>query len=369
MPPGVVTLTFPDTPDPTTAVILVAELTVNEVAATPPKLTAVAPVKFVPVIVIDVPVPPLVGVNAVTVGGGTNVNPANDAVPPGVVTFTFPVAPIPTTAVILVAELTVNEVAATPPKLTAVAPVKFVPVIVTDVPAGTSVTITGTNFTGATAVSFGGVAATSFTVNSATSITAVVGIGATGNVNVTTPGGTASLAGFTFVPPPTVTAFTPTSGGTGTSITITGTNFTGATAVSFGGVAATSFTVNSATSITAVVGSGVSGNVSVTTPGGTATLPGFIFNTVTGISSPSVNSFELRIYPNPVIDMATIIHPSSNKNTQIRLIDITGKIVKVIVPMRNTAQSQVDLKILPAGIYNLIWSDGSRILSRTLMIK
>ena len=236
-------------------------------------------------------------------------------------------------------------------------------------PAGTSVTITGTNFTGATAVSFGGVTATSFTVNSATSITAVVGIGATGNVNVTTPGGTSSLAGFTFVPPPTVTAFTPTSGGTGTSITITGTNFTGATAVSFGGVAATSFTVNSATSITAVVGSGVSGNVSVTTPGGTATLPGFIFNTVTGISSPSVNSFELRIYPNPVIDMATIIHPSSNKNTQIRLIDITGKIVKVILPMRNTAQSQVDLKILPAGIYNLIWSDGSRILSRTLMIK
>ena len=47
-----------------------------------------------------------------------NVKPAIDAVPPGVVTLILPDAPIPTTAVILVAELTVNEEAATPPKFT-----------------------------------------------------------------------------------------------------------------------------------------------------------------------------------------------------------------------------------------------------------
>ena len=39
-------------------------------------------------------------------------------------------------------------------------------------------------------------------------------------------------------------------------MTITGTNFTGATAVTFGGTAATSFTVANATTITATVGSG-----------------------------------------------------------------------------------------------------------------
>ena len=133
IPPGVVRLTFPDAPVPTTAVIVVAELTVNDEAATPPKFTTVAPVKFVPVIVIDVPAPPLVGVNEVIVGPGINVNPANDAIPPGVVTLTFPDAPVPTIAVMLVDELTINDEAATPPKLTAVAPVKFVPVIVIDV--------------------------------------------------------------------------------------------------------------------------------------------------------------------------------------------------------------------------------------------
>ena len=130
-----VTLTLPDAPVPTIAVMLVAEFTVNDEATTPPKLTAVAPLKLVPVIVIDAPVPPLAGVNEVIVGIGINVNPLLDAVPPGVVTLTLPDAPVPTTAVILVAELTVNEEAATPPKLTTVAPLKLVPVINTDVPA------------------------------------------------------------------------------------------------------------------------------------------------------------------------------------------------------------------------------------------
>jgi len=69
---------------------------------------------------------------------------------------------------------------------------------------------------------------------------------------------------------PTITSFTPTSGGTGTSVIITGTHFTG-TEVKFGGTDAASFTVDSDTQITATVGSGSTGKVTVTTPGGTAT--------------------------------------------------------------------------------------------------
>jgi hypothetical protein len=42
---------MPEVPAPTLAVILVALTTVKEFAAVPPKLTAVAPVKFVPVMV------------------------------------------------------------------------------------------------------------------------------------------------------------------------------------------------------------------------------------------------------------------------------------------------------------------------------
>ncbi|MDR6966765.1 autotransporter-associated beta strand protein [Flavobacterium arsenatis] len=75
----------------------------------------------------------------------------------------------------------------------------------------------------------------------------------------------------------TVTSFTPTSGYSGTSIVITGTNFTGATAVSFGGTSAASFTVDSDTQITAIVGAGTSGNVSVTSPIGTGIRTGFTY--------------------------------------------------------------------------------------------
>src|SRR2546428_3179539 len=54
------------------------------------------------------------------------------------------------------------------------------------------------------------------------------------------------------VPPPTITSFAPTSGPVGTSVTISGANFTGATAVRFNTLSA-SFTVTSATAIQATV--------------------------------------------------------------------------------------------------------------------
>jgi uncharacterized delta-60 repeat protein len=72
------------------------------------------------------------------------------------------------------------------------------------------------------------------------------------------------------LPTPTISSLTVLSGSVGTSLNITGTNLTGATAVAFNGTTAT-YTVNSATEITATVPAGAtSGTVSVTTPGGTA---------------------------------------------------------------------------------------------------
>ena len=69
VPPDVVTLIGPVVaPAGTGAVIAVAEVTVN-VALTLLNLTAVAPVKFVPLIATLVPTGPLVGVKLVIVGG------------------------------------------------------------------------------------------------------------------------------------------------------------------------------------------------------------------------------------------------------------------------------------------------------------
>lgn len=104
MPPGVITLTLPFAPAPTVAVIWFAETTVKPVAFTPPNCTCVAPVKFVPLIVISVPVIPAIGVKFVMVGAATKVKPAIAPGPPTVTTCTLPLAPAPTTAVSCVGE-------------------------------------------------------------------------------------------------------------------------------------------------------------------------------------------------------------------------------------------------------------------------
>ncbi len=74
---------------------------------------------------------------------------------------------------------------------------------------------------------------------------------------------------------PAISSVSPTSGpiAGGTSVTITGTGFTGATAVKFASTNATSFAVNSATQITAVSPAGSAGgtDITITTPNGTST--------------------------------------------------------------------------------------------------
>lgn len=143
--------------------------------------------------------------------------------------------------------------------------------------AGAKVTITGTNLLDANSVSFGGTAAASFTILNATTIIATIANGSSGDVRVTTAAGNTSLSGFTFNAPPSITSFSPVSGGPGTVVTIYGAHFTGTTAVSFGEVPVVSFTVNSSTVITAVVGPGRSGSVKITSPIAVATLAGFVY--------------------------------------------------------------------------------------------
>src|SRR5437870_12550503 len=155
-------------------------------------------------------------------------------------------------------------VTASPPTISGFAPASG--------PVGTSVQINGTNFNEASSVTFNNVSAT-YTVTSPTTIQATVPAAATtGPISVTTPGGTVNSAGaFRVVGAPTITSFTPTSGPVGTSVTIRGVDFTGATAVIFN-TAGADFTMTSDTAIQATVPAGAtSGPVSVTTGVGTGT--------------------------------------------------------------------------------------------------
>lgn len=112
---------------------------------------------------------------------------------------------------------------------------------------------------------------------------------------------------------PTIASISPRAGPAegGTSVVITGTNFTGATEVNFGGEPVFSFVVNSATQITASTAPHAQGtvDVEVVTPGGGATAPGaFTFDApvelllsindvtvVEGDSGTTTATFEIRL--------------------------------------------------------------------------
>jgi hypothetical protein len=172
-----------------------------------------------------------------------------------------------------------------------------------------TVTIIGTNFIGVSAVKFGSINATSFQTNSQTQITATTPAGSAGaivDVTVTTSAATSAINQpgdqYTYSGPPAVTGLSPNTGPSagGTSVTITGSNFSGATAVNFGSTPGTSFSVNgSGTSITVLSppGSGTV-NVTVVTPTSTSAISpldrftyGKATTSLTLTSSPNPSSY------------------------------------------------------------------------------
>jgi hypothetical protein len=146
---------------------------------------------------------------------------------------------------------------------------------------GATILLSGTGFTGTSILTFGGTPASSFTVLTDSTISAVVGVGSTGSVAITTPTDTASIGGFHYIytplPPVQLTAFSPDSAGPGATIAITGQNLSGITSISFGGTPVYIFNVMSDSLIYAVLGQGSSGTMVVNGNNGEDSLTGFIY--------------------------------------------------------------------------------------------
>ncbi|MBI3881292.1 MAG: IPT/TIG domain-containing protein [Verrucomicrobia bacterium] len=145
--------------------------------------------------------------------------------------------------------------------------------------SGDSITISGTNFLGATQVIFGLLPAAGFTPSDNFSIAATVPVGAKrGKIFVSTPAGTV-FSTNNFLVPPKIFSFTPTNGPVGTLVTIAGTNFLEVTSVTIGGASATINSSNVAgNQLTATVpAGGVSGPITVTTLSGADTTTNKFF--------------------------------------------------------------------------------------------
>jgi hypothetical protein len=86
---------------------------------------------------------------------------------------------------------------------------------------------------------------------------------------------------------PFIRTFSPATAPPGGSVTITGKNLGSVSSLSFGGIPAAQFTTAGTTSINAKVGSGASGQIRLSSPAGSDSISGFIFQ-----GPPVINSFS-----------------------------------------------------------------------------
>lgn len=182
---------------------------------------------------------------------------------------------------------TLNFTATAPPTVTAVSPASG------PTAGGSKVTITGTNLAIVDGVSFGPGRWVQYGSCGATSCTVTVPPGPGGPVDVQVygPGGTSAVSSadrYTYLlPPPTVTAVSPSSGPSagGNTITVTGTNLSTAIGVKFGPAGASSTFSCTATTCTVTVphvsGSGLV-DIQIATPSGTSPVVAADHYTFTG---------------------------------------------------------------------------------------
>jgi hypothetical protein len=237
-----------------------------------------------------------------------------------------------------------------------------------------TLTLNGTDFRSGAVVRFNA-SALATTYVSATQLTVVVpasALAVAGSYEVlvsnAAPGGgnSAALLFVVTVPAPTISSFTPSAGGSGTLITLTGTNLTGATEVRIGTTLIPTFTVVSATSLTLVVpvnNGAVSGFITVTTPGGTATTTTAFGGVLATAGSQALS--ELRVYPNPFKTRLTIVAPGPGI-AQVILYDVAGRLVVPLTPLSATGQLQVP-DDLATGVYLLEVRQGDTTMRRRLV--
>jgi len=207
---------------------------------------------------------------------------------------------------------------------------------------GSSVVITGTGFSGITSVLFNNVNATTFSATSSTQITVTVPPSATsGTIKVTNALGTATSVN-TFYVTPFISTITPTSGTSGSTITLTGTNMAAAK-VRFNSTEVTPVN-NTSTSITAIVPAIASGavNVTVVNQGGTSNSKTFTITSAVVldeiVATANITEQLILLKGSNLLGASKVLFGTVEAN----VLTNTSKVVTAIIPAS-----------LPVGIHSV----------------
>ena len=201
-------------------------------------------------------------------------------------------------------------------------------------------------------------------------VTSPAGVsGATVAVSAVALGGTATKpAAFTFSDQPTITAVSRyvIAATGGTKVTLTGTNFLGATKVTFGTKAAVGFTVVNSTTIVAYAPDGAAGlivSVKVTTATGVATKSAAV---VFGSAKPSISLVTPNT--NAVAGITSVVITGANLY-ELTAVKFGSKVATILVPENGT---QVTVRV-PAGLaggytISIVSPDGTGTKANAIMV-
>ena len=188
-----------------------------------------------------------------------------------------------------------------------------------------------------------------------------------------------------------IQSFSPNMASTGTAITISGSGFLGTTSVSFGTSLAQSFTVISDTEIVAIVSGGASGDISISTPTGKASLGGFVFLdkpviSYLPVSTPKktiVNNNTIHSFTHSGIRIATLLATLSNLTISSGTLNpsfdpsiteytdtVSNATTSVTVTPDNTgtASKDIPLNVGTTAIYIVAAGDGATTQTYTIYV-
>nr|WP_305123070.1 IPT/TIG domain-containing protein [Rufibacter sediminis] len=254
------------------------------------------------------------------------------------------------------------------------------------------ITVNGRNFEkdNFQSITINGQAATDYTLVSATQLTVRVPAGAAvgqGNLVITTLGGSAQTNFTVIIPAPSITSISPSSGPIGTEVTINGSNLDGVRSITFNGVTASEFmSVNSNQLIVIVPDEAATGDLVVTTAGGSAksffTVIGIIVTsfspergpigtlvTVNGTNFPEVAGIGFYNAAGQVLFAEEMDRPSETSiSGRVPEGAVTGRIVVVNEEGETIAESGTDFTVTPPAPTITSLSSSSKPVGEPLLI-
>ncbi len=89
----------------------------------------------------------------------------------------------------------------------------------------------------------------------------------------------------------------------------------------------------------------------------------------TVIVRPDAVKALITLGPNPAKDFVVVKHPSIRNAVQLRVVDVSGKVIKAVSVGNNTLQTKIMLTGVPKGTYTIVWDEGASSVSQVLIVQ